>query len=86
MPGSAGKAGALNASEATAAGYHPLTATYAPDEAALLDAVKRDLERGRIAYQVIEETPGHFAVWRRGWVELPNPTRSLTKGIRGVRD
>jgi hypothetical protein len=51
-----------------------------------MDAVKRDLERGRIAYQVIEETPGRFAVWRRGWVELPNPTRSLTKGIRGVRE
>lgn len=76
----------MTAADAAAQGYHALTTAYQlPAEQRLMDAVKRDLERGRIAYQVIEETPGHFAVWRRGWVELPNPTRSLTKGIRGVR-
>jgi hypothetical protein len=72
----------LNATEAAAAGYRALTATYAPDEAALLDAVKRDMERGRVPYALIEERPGHVAVWRKGWVELPDLTRSVTNRTR----
>jgi hypothetical protein len=77
----------MTAAEAAAQGYRQLTSPYHHKrEAALLDAVKRDLERGRIAYQVVEETPGHFAVWRKGWVELPSPAMSVVRGIRGARE
>ena len=74
----------MTAADATQAGFHPLTSGFHPrTEAALLDAVKRDMERGRIPYALIEETPGRFSVWRKGWVERPNPHRSVAKGIRG---
>jgi len=73
----------MTASDAAAQGFRALTTAYQlPAEQRLMDAVKRDLERGRIAYQVIEETPGHFAVWRKGWVELPDLTRSVTNRTR----
>jgi hypothetical protein len=42
--------------------------------------------RGGIVHELIEEGPGRVSVWRANWIELPSPTRSVVRGIRGARD
>jgi hypothetical protein len=76
----------MTAAEAAAAGFHQLTSPYSrKTEAALLAAVVADMVRGGIVHELIEESRGHFAVWRKGWVELPDPARTVCAGIRGAR-
>jgi hypothetical protein len=77
----------MTAAEATAAGFRALTSPFhRRNEAALLAAVVADMVRGGIVHELIEESRGHVSVWRKNWIELPNPTKSVCKGIRGVRD
>jgi hypothetical protein len=76
----------MTAAEAAAAGFHQLTSPYSrKTEGALLDAVIADMERGGIVHELIEETPGRVAVWRKGWVEMPAPHLTVIRGIRGRR-
>jgi hypothetical protein len=75
----------MTASEATAQGFHPLAGPFNAAEGKLRDAVVRDMKRGGIPYQLVDEIGG-TSVWRKGWIEALNQTRSLAKGIRGVRD
>jgi hypothetical protein len=75
------------AAEAAAAGCRPLTAPYhLKKEADMLEGVKRDLERGKVEFVLVEESRGHVSVWRKNWIEMPNPARTVCKGIRGRRD
>jgi hypothetical protein len=76
----------MTTTEAAAAGFRPLTATFfLKKEAHLLSAVVADMVRGGIEHVLIEEAPNRVAVWRANWIELPNPTLSVVKGIRGAR-
>jgi hypothetical protein len=78
---------AMIAAEAAAAGYRPLTSAYhLKKEADMLGAVKHDLERGKVEFVLVEESRGHVSVWRANWIELPNPTHTVVRGIRGRRD
>ena len=77
----------MTADEATAAGFRALTSPFhRRNEAALLAGVVADMVRGGIEHQLIEEAPGRFSVWRKGWIDLPNPTSTVCRGIRGRRD
>ena len=74
----------MTASEAAAAGYRALTSPFhRRNEAALLAAVVSDMERGKIQFALIEESRGCVSVWRKNWIALPSPTRSVVRGIRG---
>jgi len=76
----------MNRAEAAAAGFRALTAPFhRKTEAALLAAVVADMVRGGIVHELIEESRGHVSVWRKNWIEMPNPTRSVVRGIRGAR-
>lgn len=65
----------MTASEATAQGFHPLAGPFNAAEGKLRDAVVRDMKRGGIPYQLVDEIGG-VSVWRRGWVG--SPKRALT--------
>ena len=70
---------------ATAAGFRPLTTPYFATEIWMMNAVERDLQRGRIPYRLIHTAPGLTEVWRHGGIESPDHTRSVARGIRGER-
>ena len=73
----------MNAIEAAAAGYRPLTSPfYVKKESHLMASVVADMVRGGIEHLLIEEAPGRVAVWRNNWIELPDQTLTPTK-IRG---
>lgn len=77
----------MTAEQATAAGFRALTSPFhRRNEAALLASVVADMRRGGIVHELIEESRGHVSVWRKNWIELPDPARSVVRGIRGVRD
>ena len=73
----------MNAIEAAAAGYRPLTSPFfVKKESHLLASVVADMVRGGIEHLLVEEAPGRVAVWRNNWIELPDQTLSLVK-IKG---
>jgi hypothetical protein len=77
----------MTAAEAAAAGFRALTSPFhRRNEAAPLAAVIADMERGGIVHELIETAPGRVEVWRKNWVEMPNPTQTVVRGIRGRRD
>jgi hypothetical protein len=72
--------------EATTQGYRALTtAFHVRTESAMMESVVGDMKRAGTPYLKVEVAPGRVEIWRRGWIEAVNPTRSLTKGIRGAR-
>jgi hypothetical protein len=76
----------MTPAQATQAGYKALTTPFhVRTESAMMEAVVCDMKRAGTPYLKVEVAPGRVEVWRKNWVELPNPTRSLTKGIRGSR-
>ena len=82
----AAAAGAAAIADATAKGFRPLTTPYFATEIWMLNNVERDLQRGRIAYLLIEVGPGLTEVWRHGGIESVDHTRSIAKGIRGGQE
>ena len=72
--------------EAAARGFTALTTGFHDSEAALMEAVCGNLRRGGIPFVLVTVGHGVREVWRLGRVESPDQTRSLAKGIRGVRD
>ena len=83
----AAKAAAAAAiADATAKGFRPLTTPYFPNEIWMMNAVERDLQRGRIPYRLIHTAPGLTEVWRHGGLESPDHTRSVARGIRGGQE
>jgi hypothetical protein len=71
----------MTADEATAQGFHPLAGPFNAAEGKLRDAVVRDMKRGGIPYQLVDEIGG-TSVWRKGWIEAPDLTRSITNRTR----
>ena len=76
----------ISPQEAAARGFTALTTHFHDSEAALLEAVLDNLRRGKIPFILVTVGHGLREVWRLGRVESPDQTRSLAKGIRGVRD
>ena len=72
--------------EAAARGFIPLTTGFHISETALMESVCNNLRRGKIPFVLVTVGHGLREVWRLGRVESPDQTRSLAKGIRGVRD
>ena len=72
--------------EAAARGFIALTTGFHISETALMESVCNNLRRGKIPFVLVTVGHGLREVWRLGRVESPDQTRSLAKGIRGVRD
>ncbi len=73
----------MNATEAAAAGFRALTTAYhVRTESAMMESVVCDMKRAGTPYLKVEVAPGRVEIWRRGWVELPDLTRSVTNRTR----
>lgn len=65
----------MTTADAAERGFHPLTGPYGPSEAKLLAGVTADMRRSAIPFCLVEESPGHFSVWRKNMI-LPGECRA----------
>lgn len=62
---------ALPPAQAKIEGFRPLTVGYqVATERAALDAVQRDLDKGRINYVLVKENDFRVSVWRKGMLSI----------------